>query len=479
MEEMTSYERDEWDLEAEAQDEVCEERKPATSYTIMNTSQLQEQIRKLQKEVATAFKISEDVALSLLITHKWNVQKALFTLADEANNANSAPEVQGNGEVVNETNSGVCSVCLEEIKEGQSESLACGHKFCGKCWAEHCKNSVKAGVCCIRAQCPYPGCKLMIPRTIMRKYLPQSLLTLYESLIVRSYVESEKGMKWCPSAGCEYAIESFSKNPVMVDCKCGHAFCFACAEDAHLPCSCQELHDWNMKGVTESANALWIAANTKPCPNCGVSTQRFDGCNHITCRRCSHEYCWMCKGPWAVHGTQTGGYYTCNDYEKEVKREGKVKIEAAQRAAAQDEVGRYTFHYERYDNHRLALKVARGDVSRVEAFIDDFSARLKYSFSELAFLRSAAEVVVIGRRVLQHSYIRAFYLTDPIKIRLFRYTQGLVEESCDHLHELLHRNLEHYANAKGENELAAFNDYKFQLLNYTAATRNFVCNFAS
>jgi len=32
------------------------------------------------------------------------------------------------------------------------------------------------------------------------------------------------------------------------------------------------------------------------------------------CKKCRHEFCWMCKAPWSTHGSHTGGYYTCNKY---------------------------------------------------------------------------------------------------------------------------------------------------------------------
>lgn len=33
---------------------------------------------------------------------------------------------------------------------------------------------------------------------------------------------------------------------------------------------------------------------TEPCPNCGVPTQKVEGCEHMVCIKCKHEYCWLC-----------------------------------------------------------------------------------------------------------------------------------------------------------------------------------------
>jgi hypothetical protein len=35
---------------------------------------------------------------------------------------------------------------------------------------------------------------------------------------------------------------------------------------------------------------------TAPCPNyqCGVLTQKVDGCNYLKCPLCACEWCWLC-----------------------------------------------------------------------------------------------------------------------------------------------------------------------------------------
>lgn len=33
----------------------------------------------------------------------------------------------------------------------------------------------------------------------------------------------------------------------------------------------------------------------------------------MTCRKCKHEFCWVCMGPWNEHGTS---WYNCNRYEE-------------------------------------------------------------------------------------------------------------------------------------------------------------------
>lgn len=43
-----------------------------------------------------------------------------------------------------------------------------------------------------------------------------------------------------------------------------------------------------------------VASYTKPCPNCSIDTDKYDGCKHVVCSRCKHHYCWICRSEWKV-----------------------------------------------------------------------------------------------------------------------------------------------------------------------------------
>ena len=45
-------------------------------------------------------------------------------------------------------------------------------------------------------------------------------------------------MAWCPSPGCEHAVEARTEvgsDPMDITCRCGATFCFQCKEEAHRP----------------------------------------------------------------------------------------------------------------------------------------------------------------------------------------------------------------------------------------------------
>jgi len=38
----------------------------------------------------------------------------------------------------------------------------------------------------------------------------------------------------------------------------------------------------------------WVNSRSKPCPHCSVPIEKFEGCNKVTCFKCSTYFCWIC-----------------------------------------------------------------------------------------------------------------------------------------------------------------------------------------
>jgi ariadne-1 len=76
---------------------------------------------------------------------------------------------------------------------------------------------------------------------------------------------------------------------------------------------------------------LWVAENCKKCPKCGWSIEKNEGCNHMTCRLCHHEYCWLCSQNYNSHN---GGL--CVKLLKEKLEESRISVRQVRTATLED-----------------------------------------------------------------------------------------------------------------------------------------------
>lgn len=158
----------------------------------------------------------------------------------------------------------------------------------------------------------------------------------YRELLNRSYVDDDPSLRWCPAPNCEYAVRCPGITPKslhhivpIVTCACNHKFCFGCGlSKDHQPCICYIVKLWLKKCADDSETANWIQANTKECPKCMATIEKNGGCNHMTCKKCKYEFCWICMGEWSAHGTS---WYNCNrfDEKKDTGKDAQSKSRAS------------------------------------------------------------------------------------------------------------------------------------------------------
>ena len=164
-------------------------------------------------------------ASALLLRCRWSLEKAaadadadasagagaatdgmaVEATVQEAVMAEAEAEAEAGAEVVmTEAEAGaelaVCGICFDAPEPPESlAALRCGHAYCTGCWGELLRHSLEAGGKGLLAACPQPGCDEPLSGEAWAAWLPPSAAPLLRRLTLRSFVEGNTLLCWCPS----------------------------------------------------------------------------------------------------------------------------------------------------------------------------------------------------------------------------------------------------------------------------------------
>jgi len=319
--------------------------------------------------------------------------------------------------------------------------------------------------------CPHPGCSGVVHRFRQPKWASadydETILNYTGAICTAVTTTTEKIGKECTLTYEGVEDENYSncrslKQPVKA-----HRFCFSCGEGVHWPLTCERLEEWkerisdeigkvdNENGESdfnELAQKIWLKTNTRPCPKCQVPIEKNDGCNHMVCHSCHHEFCWICRQDWKLHSTDTGGFFRCNIWKEDDpdrildKEDGEIdevvldstnnsnmglfedmmnehgygsSMHTARKAwKKKQEIKRFLHHYSKWDAHKesseLEQKMADTVCVRLAPVVDaaiefDGSPSFNFGGKGLSFIHNAFFELAECRSTLRYSYAFSFY----------------------------------------------------------------------
>ncbi|XP_019101828.1 PREDICTED: putative E3 ubiquitin-protein ligase ARI4 [Camelina sativa] len=269
------------------QEEGCDEEESGLQHSRKPTSQVitKETLKAAQKDVLVRvmefLSVKENQARILLIHYQWKIDN-LFSVYDD----------QGKDFLFTCAGLTVFDPCghfTVRINEGESKRIRCmAHK-----------------------------CNVICDEDVVRRLVSPELAEKFDRILLESYVEDNKMVKWCPSTPhCGNAIQkTVDDDDDEVECSCGHQFCFSCLSESHSPCSCLMWKLWTKKCADESETVNWITVNTKLCPKCSKPVEKRDGCNHMTCI-CGQCFCWLCgEATGKTHSYRSIAGHSCGRYK--------------------------------------------------------------------------------------------------------------------------------------------------------------------
>lgn len=456
-------------------------------YSIMNPGELQTRQSKCIAEASDLLQVTQEEGFVLLREHGWDLlrlQEAWFDNDQKVRHrcGLSTAKCVSPAPSSNLAGPKACSICMSAIDD--LVALDCGHGFCAECWRGYLHTQVDDGKSAVQTRCPQHKCSIVVPTAFFLNYCDEERQKKYQDWCLRTYVDENASVKWCPNpVGCQYACEYQGVESLEIHCACTFVWCWACGEEAHKPASCKTVNQWNVKNSAESENISWIRAHTKKCPKCHKPIEKNQGCTHMVCSKaggCGHEFCWLCLGEWASHGTSTGGYYQCNIYDKQSK-EGKHADEERSRAKAKHALDKYMFYFERFMDHDRGMRLTVTEEQDIEGKVQRLHDEHGFAIIELQFLYDALRQVRACRRVLKWTYVYGYYLDDCSEKNLFEYLQKNLEEKTDCLHEMLEKDLdksffdqENQLTNGSEEAHQKFMTFRSHATNFTNVTQKFL-----
>eukprot|EP00670_Eutreptiella_braarudii_P010211 CAMPEP_0174311368 /NCGR_PEP_ID=MMETSP0810-20121108/3671_1 /TAXON_ID=73025 ORGANISM="Eutreptiella gymnastica-like, Strain CCMP1594" /NCGR_SAMPLE_ID=MMETSP0810 /ASSEMBLY_ACC=CAM_ASM_000659 /LENGTH=499 /DNA_ID=CAMNT_0015419593 /DNA_START=109 /DNA_END=1605 /DNA_ORIENTATION=- len=462
---------DDYRIDSEDEEHIeFEEARRDESVKVFEEDQLLVQQHEVMKRVSELLNITPSAACCLLRHFKWNYDELSQKYFEDPDGLRGSLGLDlGTTKPFSEGSSHTqanCNICFDEVPGSDLIALKCGHWFCRDCWSQYLQSKIDDGPSCVTTHCPYPKCQLAVDELLFQEVLPEKPLSKYRQYILRSFVEDNPYIRWCPSPHCNKAIECKDIKRLFVQCLCGHKFCFICLEEAHAPVKCEKLRLWRKKEKGESENAKWLYANTKACPACESPIQKNDGCNHMVCSKCKHDFCWVCLGPWSKHGSS---WFKCNYYDPT-----KIQDEENEKGKVRQDLERYMFYYTRYYEHVKSKEFNESDLRKAQDKAEAIQKACGGWNAE--YIVKAVEQLIENRTMLQYTYIYAFYLTGADKGKdLFEYNQAKLEAYTEEFNQLVKKILEEpdlqkvqhdpqFAREKVADQTASARDQLHQLL---------------
>lgn len=437
-----------------------------TSFKVLTATELHSEQKSKIDHVSPFLSVSESKAKTLLWSYKWQADSLIEAYIDdsakivESAGLCSADTTKPEYQLKNAPQDYSCFICCEGPDATRPNflifELECGrgHSLCVDCFRSYIYKKVSEEGESLGIMCPQYKCPLMVPEkaveelfvgqknaTNLGKDAPEidgdSTFTKYCSFLDKEYVQQNDKMTFCIAPSCEKIIElqspliDVNRKVPSVKCACGQAFCFACRLDDHMPATCTVAKAWLKKCQDDSETSNWIAANTQECNKCHSTIEKNGGCNHMTCKRCKHEFCWVCMGDWNLHGTS---YYNCSRFD-----EADAQTARSEQDRSRAQLKRYLHYYNRYVNHQNSLKLDRETYEEMQKKMKQMQENAGMSWIEVQFLSQAFDVLSASRHTLTWTYAFAYYLQKTSRTIIFEDNQNDLEVAVEQLSELFEK----------------------------------------
>ncbi|KAN0031858.1 hypothetical protein ACTFIV_005725 [Dictyostelium citrinum] len=393
---------------------------PKTNTVIQAVDIVKTALSEIDK-IASITETSPSAATLLLCHFQWNGNKLLERYYEDPDKVITQAGIKKIDQFFTHQNvkGESCSICADDLDSSNGSYLPCKHYSCNDCWNQYLSLKVLEGgatsITCMGVKCPS-----VIPDEFINLVAP-TLYPKYLERLAQTYVDQNPNMRWCPAPKCGNALKADSQTEATALCTCGFKICFKCKQESHFPADCEKMKLWKKKCEDDSETANWISTNTQDCPKCHTAIEKNGGCMHMTCKKCKHEFCWICLGNWIGHSN-------CNSYKKE---------ENSNKSESKKQLERYLFYFHRFNTHEQAKSFETKLRTAALETIISFQNKTDKRWIDIKFVETSTEILIQCRRTLKYTYVYGYFMQDGPEKNLFEYIQSDLEKTTEQLSFLL------------------------------------------
>lgn len=171
--------------------------------------------------------------------------------------------------------------------------------ICVDCWHQHVRTAIDDPS---RVQIGCAACPLLLQEHEVRLLATKDDHTRYTDKLSLNFIKEDPDYRECPSATCSYGYIHLARHEgnIFRCAVCQARYCLDCEEVMHdgVTCRWRRNRRDKAKKAGEKATTTYLKANSKACPGCGAHIEKDGGCDHMTCRYCKYEFCWVCSAPY-------------------------------------------------------------------------------------------------------------------------------------------------------------------------------------
>jgi hypothetical protein len=189
-----------------------------------------------------------------------------------------------------------CTICKEKYSNEELVMVnTCNHSFCKECLTNYLELEIKEHKTTIK--CP-EQCEKIIEVKLIEELVEVSVFEKYMDVFFKKYIEDRPDeYRFCSNPNCLVPFEIKSICNDYFECGiCQTKTCLNCSSKYHLDKTCKNAVSQNDKDFRKFVKNNGYT----PCSKCKSIVEKKEACDHMTCSKCNHEFCYVCGATWEV-----------------------------------------------------------------------------------------------------------------------------------------------------------------------------------